>query len=193
MTTDSFPKFIIQFQHCPKKYNASYVGNFEFSRSHIKKKMKRSRKISFHIFYLTPVHSSSLYVGGASFDIRSSHAGPLALELGNAVPLLLRNRTTADYNPTRTRRPSEPSGACLMTSRPCERRRLHYSPGGGGFTMSQPALPRGACYLAVPSGLLWRAIQQSGLSMNPWRWLFFYFLKQYFFFFFCYKEMLLFK
>ena len=31
--------------------------------------MKRSRKISFHIFYLTPVHSSSLYVGGASFDI----------------------------------------------------------------------------------------------------------------------------
>ena len=47
-----------------------------------------------------------------------------------------------DYNPTRTRRPSEPSGACLMTSWPCERRRLHYSPGGGGFTMSQPALPR---------------------------------------------------
>ena len=129
--------------------------------------MKRSRKISFHIFYLTPVHSSSLYAGGASFDIRSSHAGPLALELGNAVPLLLRNRTTADYNPTRTRRPSEPSGACLMTSWPCERRRLHYSPGGGGFTMSQPALPRGACYLAMPSGLLWRAIQQSGLSLNP--------------------------
>ena len=58
--------------------------------------MKRSRKISFHIFYLTPVHSSSLYVGGASFDIRSSHAGPPALELGNAAPLLLRNRTTAD-------------------------------------------------------------------------------------------------
>ena len=26
---------------------------------------------------------------------------------------------------------------------------------------------RGACYLAMPSGLLWRAIQQSGLSLNP--------------------------
>lgn len=42
------------------------------------------------------MNSSSLYVGGASLDIRSSHAGPPALELGNAVPLLLRNRTTAD-------------------------------------------------------------------------------------------------
>ena len=55
------------------------------------------------------------------------------------------------------------------------RGRLHYEPAS--------AAARGACYLAVPSGLLWRAIQQSGLSMNPWRWLFFYFLKQYFFFF----------
>lgn len=42
------------------------------------------------------MHASSLYVGGASFDIRSSHSGPPPLELGNAVPLLLRNRTTAD-------------------------------------------------------------------------------------------------
>ena len=125
--------------------------------------MKRSRKISFHIFYLTPVHSSSLYVGGASFDIRSSHAGPPALELGNAAPLLLRNRTTADYNPTRTRRPSEPSGACLMTSWPCERRRLHYSPGGGGFTMSQPAL-HARCLLL---GRALRTVVESDSTVRP--------------------------
>lgn len=42
------------------------------------------------------MNSSSFYIGWASLDICSSHSGPPALELGNAVPLLLRNRTTAD-------------------------------------------------------------------------------------------------
>ena len=42
------------------------------------------------------VHSSSLYVGWASFDIRGSHSGPLALELENALPLLLWKLTTPD-------------------------------------------------------------------------------------------------
>lgn len=42
------------------------------------------------------VHPSSLYVGWASFDIRGSHSGPLALELENALPLLLWKLTTPD-------------------------------------------------------------------------------------------------
>ena len=59
-----------------------------------------------------------------------------------------------------------------MKSWPCERRKLHYSPGGEA-SLWAGAATRGTCYMAVSSGLLWRAIQQLGLSMNPWRWLFF--------------------
>ena len=86
------------------------------------KKMKRSRKISFHIFYLTPVHSRSLYVGWASFDICSSHSGPLALELENTLPLLLRKLTTPErlqpnVDPLVVYSvpvPANPQGTCLM-------------------------------------------------------------------------------
>ena len=115
------------------------------------------------------MHASSLYVGGASFDIRSSHSGPPPLELGNAVPLLLRNRTTADRlqpnadAPVTDSVPAQRTLGCL----PHEELTVwtpetSLFPWRGGFTMSRRCHAR---YLL--HGRVLRTVVESDSTIRP--------------------------
>ena len=137
------------------------------------------------------VHSSSLYVGWASFDIRGSHSGPLALELENALPLLLWKLTTPDrlqpnVDPSvvySVPAPANPQGASLteeLTAWALETWLFPLEEAASLWTFTARCL--------LPGRVL-RTIVESDSTVRPLTkssstTAFFYLLKQYYFFFF---------